>query len=108
MKNKNNNNNNNNNGHVKNTTKFQKAKSMTVKTTEMYTSESDLHSYEITNINIVTNIAQKNSEAPMGFEPMTSHNTGAMLYQLSYEASLEAGQVRVQFIPVIMGLFVTA
>ena len=24
-----------------------------------------------------------------------------MLYQLSYEASLEAGQVRVQFIPVI-------
>ena len=36
----------------------------------------------------------------MGFEPMTC-NTGAMLYQLSYEASLEAGQVQVQFIPVI-------
>ena len=33
-----------------------------------------------------------------GFEPMTS-DTGAMLYQLRYEASLEAGQVRVQFIP---------
>ena len=30
------------------------------------------------------------------------HDTGAMLYQLSYEASLEAGQVRVQlFMPVI-------
>ena len=28
------------------------------------------------------------------------HDTGAMLYQLSYEASLEAGQERVQFIPV--------
>ena len=30
------------------------------------------------------------------------HDTGAMLYQLSYEASLEAGQVRVQFIPVML------
>ena len=28
-------------------------------------------------------------------------DTSAMLYRLSYEASLEAGQVRVQFIPVI-------
>ena len=28
-------------------------------------------------------------------------DSGAMLYQLSYEASLEAGQVRVQFFPVI-------
>ena len=28
-------------------------------------------------------------------------DTGAMLYRLSYEASPEAGQVRVQFIPVI-------
>ena len=27
-------------------------------------------------------------------------DTGTMLYQLSYEASLEVGQVRVQFIPV--------
>ena len=27
------------------------------------------------------------------------HDTGAMLYQLSYEALLEAGQVRVQFNP---------
>ena len=31
----------------------------------------------------------------------TIRDTGAMLYQLSYEASLEAGQVQVQFIPVI-------
>ena len=29
------------------------------------------------------------------------HDTGVMLYQLSYEASLEAGQEGVQFIPVI-------
>ena len=29
---------------------------------------------------------------------MTSANTGAMLYRLSYEASLEAGQVRVQYL----------
>ena len=28
-------------------------------------------------------------------------DTGAMLYQLSYEASPEAGQVRIQFIPVV-------
>ena len=35
-------------------------------------------------------------------EPITwSHDTGAMLYQLNYESSLEAGQVRVQFIPVV-------
>ena len=31
----------------------------------------------------------------------TIRDTGAMLYQLSYEASLEAGQEQVQFIPVI-------
>ena len=35
---------------------------------------------------------RKSSEAAMGFEPMTC-NTGAVLYQLSYEALLEAGQV---------------
>ena len=46
--------------------------------------------------------SRKNSEASMGFEPMTSApDTGAILYQLRYQASLEAGQVRVQFIPVI-------
>ena len=45
---------------------------------------------------------KKNSETPTGFEPMTSAIlVHAMLYQLSYEASLEAGQMRVQFIPVI-------
>ena len=35
---------------------------------------------------------RKNSECPTGFEPT---DTGAMLHQLSYEASPEAGQVRV-------------
>ena len=39
-----------------------------------------------------------------GFNGIRTHalrNTGAMPHQLGYEASLEAGQVRVQFIPVI-------
>ena len=39
-----------------------------------------------------------------GFNGIWTHalcNTGAMPHQLGYEASLEAGQVRVQFIPVI-------
>ena len=35
----------------------------------------------------------QNSEAPMGFEPMTFCDTGMMLYRLSYEALPEAGQV---------------
>ena len=43
---------------------------------------------------------RKNSEASTGFKPMELCDTGAMLYQLSYEASL--GQERVQFIPVNM------
>ena len=38
---------------------------------------------------------RKNSEASTEFEPMTC-DIGAMLYWLSYEASPEAGQVRVQ------------
>ena len=36
-----------------------------------------------------------------GFNGIWTHelcNTGAMLYQLGFEASMEAGQVRVQFI----------
>ena len=37
----------------------------------------------------------------MGFEPMILRDTGAMLYQLSCKALLEAGQERVQFIPII-------
>ena len=36
----------------------------------------------------------------MGFEHDPC-NTGVMLYKLSYGASLEAGQVQVQFMPVI-------
>ena len=49
----------------------------------------------------VTNKAQKKF---WGFNGIQTHDlcdTGVMLYQLSYEASWEAGQVRVQFIPVI-------
>ena len=34
------------------------------------------------------------------FEPSDLRDTGAKLYQLSYEASLEAGQECVQYIPV--------
>ena len=40
---------------------------------------------------------RKNYVAPTGY----LRDTGAMLYRLSYEASLEAGQARVQFTPVI-------
>ena len=36
-----------------------------------------------------------------GIQTHNRRDTGVMLYQLSYEASLEAGQVPVQFIPVI-------
>ena len=39
-----------------------------------------------------------------GFNGIWTHdlrNTGVMLYQLSYEALLEAGQERVQFIPIL-------
>ena len=61
----------------------------------IFTSESDPHSYVVTWA--FTNKALK--KPPPGFEPMsyTVCDTSAMLYQLSYEASLEAGQVRVQF-----------
>ena len=63
------------------------------------TSERDLCSYEVSWA--VTKKAQKKF---WGFNGIWTHDlrdTGAMLYRLSYEASLEAGQVRVQFIPVI-------
>ena len=40
------------------------------------------------------------SQAPTGFEPMDLRDTSVMLYRLNYEASLEAGQVQVQFIHV--------
>ena len=38
---------------------------------------------------------RKNSEAPTGVQTHDLHDTSGMLYQLSYEASMEAGQVRV-------------
>ena len=51
----------------------------------LYASESDPHSYKATKA--VVKKAQKNiSEASTGFEPSDLHYTGAMLYQLSYEA----------------------
>ena len=37
----------------------------------------------------------------MGFKPMTTTIPVQLLYQLSCEASLEAGQEQVQFIPAI-------
>ena len=57
-------------------------------------------SYEVT-LTAVTNKAQKKFWGSNGIPTHDLHDTGAMLYQLSYEASLEAGQVWVQFIPVI-------
>ena len=41
---------------------------------------------------------RNNSEASTGFGTCDLSDSSAMLYQLSYEASLEAGQERVQFI----------
>ena len=48
------------------------------------TSESDPPSYK------VITYKQLQIKAPTGFEHMTSIITGVMLYQLSYEASLES------------------
>ena len=52
------------------------------------TSESDLRDL------------RKIPEVSTGFEPMSSA-PGAMLYQLGYEALLEAGQEHAHFIPVM-------
>ena len=49
----------------------------------------------------VTTKAQKKFWGSNGIQTHDLRDTGAMLYWLSYEASPEAGQVRVQFIPVI-------
>ena len=49
----------------------------------------------------ITNKAQKKFWGSNGILTHDLRNTGVMLYQLSYEASLEAGQVWVQFMPVI-------
>ena len=62
----------------------------------------DRRSYEATKA--VTKKAQKQFWGSNGIRTRDLRNTGAMLYRLSYEASLEAGQVRVQFID-IMGAF---
>ena len=59
------------------------------------TSESDLHTKAV---------AKKAQKKFWGFNGIRTHDicdTSAMLYRLSYEALLEAGQVRVQFIPAI-------
>ena len=63
-------------------------------------SESDLRSCKAT-----LAIAKKAQKKFWGFNGIWTEDlrdTGAMLYQLSYEASPEAGQVRVQFIPPLM------
>ena len=49
----------------------------------------------------VTNKAQKKFWGSKGIRTHDIRDIGAMLYQLSYEDSLEAGQVQVQFIPVL-------
>ena len=59
------------------------------------TSESDPCSFE------VTSKAQKKLCGSKGIRTHDLRDSGAMLYRLSYEASPEAGQVRVQFITVI-------
>ena len=63
------------------------------------TSESDPCSYEATKA-----VVKKPRKNIWGFNRILTHDlhdTGAMLYQLSYEALLKAGQEPVQFIPVI-------
>ena len=63
------------------------------------TSESDPHSYEATKA-----VAKKAQKKFWGFNGIRTHDlrdTGAMLYQLSYEALLVVGQEWVQFIPVM-------
>ena len=59
------------------------------------TSESDPHTFVVTKA--VTNKAWKTFWGSSGIRTHDLCDTGAMLYQLSYEASLEAGQVRVHF-----------
>ena len=61
--------------------------------------ERDLRSCEVTEA--VTNKAQKKFWGSNGIRTHDLRDTGAMIYRLSYEASPEAGQVRVQFIPII-------
>ena len=46
----------------------------------------------------VTKKAQKKFWGSNGIQSHYLRDTGGMLYQLSYEASLEAGQKRVQFV----------
>ena len=54
------------------------------------TSESDPHRYEATKA--VVKKAQKKIEAWTGFEPHDLCDTGAMFYQLIYEALLVVGK----------------
>ena len=58
------------------------------------TSESEPHIYVVT-------WAQKKFWGSNGIWAHDLHDTSAMLYQLDYAALLEAGQVWVQFIPLI-------
>ena len=56
--------------------------------------ESDLRSCEVTLA--VTNKAQKKFCSSNGIRTHDLCDTGALLYRLSYEASMEAGQLRVR------------
>ena len=62
----------------------------------MATSESDIRSYEATKA--VAKKAQKKFWGSNGIWTHDLRDTGAMLYQLTYDASLEAGQVRVDLL----------
>ena len=56
------------------------------------------------------NQLQKKPEKFWGSNGIQTHDlrdTGAMLYQLSHEVLLKAGQVRVQFIPVEASEFIS-
>ena len=69
---------------------------MTAITKTTSESESDFLSCEAT-LRSCKESPDKNSEVSTRLGPIDLHDTDAMLYQLSYEASLKAGQERVQF-----------
>ena len=71
------------------------------------TSETDPHSYMYEATKAVVMKAQKKVWGFKGIEPCDLHDTGAVLYQLSHEALLQAGQERVQF-ELNFGCFITA
>ena len=58
----------------------------------------------MTKAGITVDLCTRSAVTTGGFNGIRTHDlrdTGAMLYRLRHEASLEAGQVRAQFIPVV-------